>query len=195
MCEKRLSDNGENWVLRHCPRRSRFKLATILDAESPSEASPETRIYLASDIPQIDTDALAYFATSIFWRGSIHPWNQDGSLPVRLGPFADSFRRYLMGEEAFPKYAALWVAVREKSKVGRLTFTPVGGRIGNFHTHRFPMPGFGFMLFTGKNIPENIRRICFVRGQGNPLIRTSLFEQPLLEQALNMARRHGRSSR
>jgi hypothetical protein len=194
-CEKRLSDNGENWVLQHCPRRGSFKLAAALDTESPSEVSSDTRIYLAGGVRQVDAAALTYFATSIFWRGSIHPWNEDGSIPIKLGPFAENFRRYLMGEETFPKYAALWVAVREKSEVERLTFAPVGGRTGNFHTHRFPMPGFGFMLFTGKNIPDNVKRACFVRGSGNPLLRTSLFEQPLLEQALAMARQHGYSSR
>ena len=39
LCEKRLSHNGENWVLQHCPRRGSFTLATILDAVSPSEVS------------------------------------------------------------------------------------------------------------------------------------------------------------
>jgi len=189
-CEKRLSDNGENWVLQHCPRRGNFKLASILDAESPSETSSDTKVYLAGHIPQIDVAALAYFGTSVFWRGSIHAWNDNGSIPVSLGPFAESFRRYLLGEEPFPTHAALWVAVREKSQVERLTFAPVGGRAGNFHSHRFPMPGFGFTLFTGKNIPENVRGACIVHGSGNPLIRTSLFEQPLLSQALEMARKH-----
>jgi hypothetical protein len=100
-----------------------------------------------------------------------------------------------MGEEAFPQHAALWVAVREKSQVERLTFAPVGGRTGDFRTHRFPMPGFGFTLFTGKNIPAKVKRVCFARGLGNPLIRTSLFEELLLEQARTMARQHANSSR
>ena len=134
-CEQRLSKNGENWVLGNCRRKDgRFPLAEILAARKPDIASAgnPTRIYYAANIPEIKIGALAYFAASIFWRGSIHPWNQDEAIPVRLGPFQERFRRYLMGEEDFPKDSILWVVVRDASGIDRLTYAPMGERKGNF---------------------------------------------------------------
>jgi hypothetical protein len=67
-----------------------------LASRTPDVASVTnvTKIYFASKVPEIDVYALAYFAASIFWRGSIHPWNDDGSVPVDLGPFQDT--KYLV---------------------------------------------------------------------------------------------------
>jgi hypothetical protein len=104
-CEQRLSKNGECWVLRHCLRNDgKFILASILANKRPdiSENTTETRIYFAAQIPEIDVAALSYFAASIFWRGSIYPWNEDRSARVKLGPFGEQFREYLMEQGAFP---------------------------------------------------------------------------------------------
>ncbi len=87
-CEQRFSKHGETWVLGHCLRKDgSFPLASILAARIPDVWSNETatRIYHASGISEINISALAYFAASIFWRGSIHPWNDDGSIPVQSG--------------------------------------------------------------------------------------------------------------
>lgn len=94
-CEQRFSKQGENWVLGNCLKKDRsFPLASILAARAAdvsSDTNP-TRIYWAANIPEINSPALLYFAASMFWRGSIHTWNQDGSIPVELGPFRESFR-------------------------------------------------------------------------------------------------------
>jgi len=62
----------------------------------------------AFGIPEINVNAISYFAASMFWRGSIHPWNEDGTYPVSLGPFQEQFRQYLMELQPFPKDCALW---------------------------------------------------------------------------------------
>jgi hypothetical protein len=188
-CEQRLSKHGENWVLKHCLRKDgSFPLASILAARTPDISSPPnpTKIYYAAGIPEINISALAYFAASIFWRGSIHPWRDDGSIPVELGPFQEQFRKYLMGQEAFPKDASLWLMVREGKEIGRLTYAPIGARQGNFHTYKFPMPGVAFSLTVSKNIPANHREICLVHGPGNPVIVTSLIEKLLVSDAVKM---------
>jgi hypothetical protein len=169
-CEQRLSKYGENWVLRHCLRNDgSFSLASNLASRAPDVASETTttRVYCPSKIPKIDISALAYFAASIFWRGSIHPWNDDDSIPGNLGPFREQFRQYLMGEKAFPKDCALWVVVREGKEISRLTYVPVGERKGKFHLYNFPMPGLAFSIMVSKNIPANYRQRCFVRGLGS----------------------------
>jgi hypothetical protein len=146
-CEQRFSKHGENWVLRNCLRKDgTFPLYSILSARTPDISSPPnpTKIYYASGIPEINITALAYFAASIFWRGSIHPWNDDGSILVNLGPFQEQFRKYLMGQGAFPKDASLWFLVREGKEIDRLTYAPIGARQGNFHAYKFPMPDLPF---------------------------------------------------
>ena len=191
-CEQRLSKNGEDWVLRNCLRsNSRFSLASILALQTPdvSLATTPTRLYYASKIPKIDVSALAYFAASIFWRGSIHCWNDNGSIPVKLGPFQEQFRKYLMGESTFPKDCSLWVVVREGTKLNRLTAFPVGERKGLFHLHQFPMPGFAFSLVVGKNVPPLYREWCFVYGVGNPIIVTPIIEELLAEKAVKLYER------
>ena len=188
-CEQRFSKFGENWVLAHCLRKDRgFPLASILTSRTPDISSDKTttRLYYAAKIPEINISALAYFATSIFWRGSIHPWNDDGSIPVRLGPFQEHFRQYLMGLQPFPKHCSLSVVVRQGKEIDRLTHAPIGKREDNVHVYKFPMPGLGFSLVVSKNIPQNYRGKCFVHGPGNPIVVTTLVEQFLMADAVKM---------
>jgi len=104
-CEQRLNRQGEKWVLSNCLKKDgSFPLASFLASRLPdifSDTNP-TRVYFAAKIPEIDCPALAYFAASMFWRGSIHGWSEDGAIPVKLGPFQESFRQYLIGQEDFP---------------------------------------------------------------------------------------------
>jgi hypothetical protein len=185
-CEQLFSKYGEHWVLGHCLQENgSFPLASVLASRTPDVSSNHTttRLYYASKVPEINIPALAYFAASIFWRGSIYAWNDDGSFPVRLGPFQEQLRQYLMGLEAFPKNCSLWVVVR-KGKIDRLTFAPVGERKGNFHVYRFPMPGLAFTLLVGKNIPANYREKCLVHGSGNPVIVTTIIDELLEDFAV-----------
>lgn len=187
-CEERLNKNGEYWVLAHCLQEDRsFPLATILTSRVPDISSPgnPTRIYYASNIPEINVTALAYFAASIFWRGSIYPWNTDDSIPVGLGPFQEQFREYLMGLRMFPQDCALYVIVREGKKADRLTYTPTGGRQNIFHFYNFPMPGLGFTLLTSKNLRAAHRKFCIIHGRNNPIIVTSLIDRFLIDTFVN----------
>jgi hypothetical protein len=183
-CEQRFSKHGETWVFARCLQADgTFPLAALLASRPPDVSVPTTptRLYYAVGIPEINIEALTYFAASIFWRGAVHPWNSDGTVPVSLGPFfEDELRQYLVGFQSFPKDCfSLWVVVREGKAIDRLTYAPAGNRIGKFHSYRFPMPGFCFMLYVGKNIPDYISEKCFATGSGNPLVVTSVVE-PLL---------------
>lgn len=186
-CEQRLRKFGEDWALSQCVQQDgNFPLETLLAAQTPdvSSAKNPTRIYHALRIPAINIPALAYFAASIFWRGAIYPWRTDGTFPVRLGPYEEQFRLYLMGKAPFPADAVLWVAVREGKLIDRLTYMPIGARNGKFHQYKFPMPGFAFTLFVGKNVPVTFHENCLVHGHGNPLSVTPIIEPLLIEEAL-----------
>lgn len=190
-CEDLLNKNGETWVLRRCLQSDgRFELAEILAARKPkfSESGNPTKIYYASEYPEINVAKLSFFAASIFWRGSIFPWNDDGSTPVELGPFQEEFRQYLLGKEPFPKHACLWVALREGRDINRLTHVPKGERRQGAHVYRFAMPGIVFMLFVGKNIPESPRYRCFVHRLEHPIMVTSIVETVLIQDAAALMR-------
>lgn len=188
-CEQLFSRKGENWVLRRCLQADRsFPLASILAARQPDISSPgnPTKVYYASQIAEIDITALSYFAASMFWRGSIHPWNSDGSFPVKLGPFQESFRRYLIGLEEFPQPCALWIMVREGNRIDRLTYAPFGQRKGSFHVYKFPIPGLGFSLTVSKKLPALYREMCFVHGNNNPILVTRILEEMLEADAAKL---------
>jgi len=186
VCEQRLSKHGETWVLTNCLKKDRsFPLNSVLASREPDVFSDtnSTKVYWAAKIPEINCQALEYFAASMFWRGSIHTWNQDGSIPVGLGPFKESFRKYLMGLADFPDHCSLLVTVREGSDIDRLTHAPIGERRELFHVYRFPMPGLAFSLVVGKNIPAKLRQSCFAHAPGRPIIVTGILEEWLRRMA------------
>jgi hypothetical protein len=189
-CEQRLSRNGESWVFANGLKADRsFPLKSVLDSRVPDVHEPNhpTKIFYGAGIPEVNVAALTYFAASMFWRFSAHPWKTDGGYSVKLGPFEDQFRQYLLGQASFPGDAVLWVTVRDTSPISHLTYIPTGERIGNMHAHRFPMPGFAFTLYVGKNVPLEYRNLCFVRGPGNPICQSSIIEPHLLREGMTMA--------
>lgn len=125
----------------------------------------------------------------MFWRGSVHGWNDNGTIPVFLGPYQDRFRRYLLGDEAFPRNCALWVVIREGGSVEGLTYQPTGKKDGRVHTFKFPMPGFGFTLMIGQMLPQHIREMCVVNGPRKPIFLTSILENLLEKDATRMLKK------
>lgn len=186
-CETRLSQRGEDWVLKHFLKANgAFKLAEILAQHAPAVQldTNATKVYLASGIPEIDVAALTYFTASIFWRGSIHPWDRGGIVPVPLGPYAEPMRQYLNGEAEFPENVSLLIAVREGEEISRLTASPFGEKQDGVWVYRFPMPGLALAMAVGRALTPSHRNYCFVRGHGNPIASTPLLEAILERQAV-----------
>jgi hypothetical protein len=192
-CEDRLSRLGEDWVMKHFLRADdTFRLQDILERHRAEVRldGEATRVYLAAVIPEIDVAALTYFAASIFWRGSIHGWDESGHVPVSIGPYGEPMRRYLVGKADFPEHVALHIAVRERGQLSRLTATPVGKRLGAVRVYKFPLPGLALSIAVGKGLTDQMRRYCFVRGHGHPIAVTPLLEPILQRDAVNYLRRH-----
>lgn len=191
-CEQRFSRNGERWVFTNGLKSDgTFPLAAVLASRIPFAQEPgisTTKVYRAAEISQINISAITYFAASMFWRGSIHPWKADGSFPVPLGPYQESLRQYLMGMTDFPVDMALSVVVREPSNISHLTHEPLGEWRGLLFVSKFPMPGLALSLTAGPDLPPPLRRTCFVWGDGNPIVLTSSIEQPILDEGLRMVK-------
>ena len=135
-CEQRFSKHGENWVLVRCLQADgSFPLAALLASRPPDVSLPitPTRVYYAAGIPEINIAALTYFAASIFWRGTVHPWKSDRTVPVPLGPFfEDQLRQFLMGLQPFRRIifrCGLWCARVKRSIASRTRPRAIGWEI------------------------------------------------------------------
>jgi hypothetical protein len=196
-CEQRLSKHGEQWIFRNGLKADgSFPLASFV-AESVGRTWPHVpeEIYPTASIPRVNASAIAYFAASIFWRSSVY---QTGTsdLQVKLGPFEEAFRVYLMGQAEFPTDAVLSVTLRAMSPVSALVQWPSKmQRFQGTHAHSFIMPGIAFNLFISRSIPPELRRLCFVRGQGNPLIFSDVLEETIKQRAGKAFRDADRNSR
>ena len=192
-CEQRFSKNGERWVFTNGLKNDgTFPLAITLACKVPFAQDPSvstTKVYRAAEIPEIDISAITYFAASMFWRGSAHPWKADGTCPVPLGPYQEPLRQYLMGITGFPPDVALVVVVREPSGIRHLSHEPLGEWRGEIFVAKFPMPGFAFSISAGKDMPPPLRRSCFVRGEGNPIVMSAFVEKHILDEGLRMVNR------
>jgi len=188
-CEQRFQANGESWVFKRCLQKDgSFPLQDILASRRPEMGSGQTtEVHYAVNIAEMNVAALAYFAASMFWRGSIHGWNLDGSVPVKLGPFQEPIRRYLMGESAFPPDCALWIALpKGRGAYEQLTYAPCGERQDGFHGFRFPMAGIAFSMLVSKHLPQLYKNMCFVHGAGNPVFRTVHVDKWVERDAVRM---------
>lgn len=189
-CEQRFSRGGEKWIFRNgLHQDGSFPLASALALQRPIAMDNATAVYHAANIPAVNIPALAYFASSMFWRASIYPWRSDGLIPVNLGTSAESFRLYLMGQGGFPQTTSLLVAVRVPSAMSHLTYEPMGESNGSVYRAKFPMPGFGFSIAIADDLPDVHRRTCFLRGPGNPIMLTTRLEEMLWRDGNSMFKR------
>jgi hypothetical protein len=186
-CEQRFEQRGENWIFKHCYQLdTRFPLQDILSSRKPELGSAsKIEVHYAANIPEMNISAIAYFAASMFWRGSIYGWNDDKSVPVRLGPFQEPLRKYLLDEGPFPQECVIWVALKTGRGVyERSVYPPYGERKDGFHGFKFPMAGIAFAMLVSKHLPETFRRMCIVHGEGNPIMRTTEFDNWLEQDAI-----------
>jgi len=113
-CEQRLSKRGEDYVMRLVTKRTgEFPLLEMLNSISTPVKTAKRAAYSAADTPTIDRARIAYFALSVFWRASVHTWEQESGEKVHIDlgkKYNEEIRRYLMGETSLPKNATLLVA-------------------------------------------------------------------------------------
>jgi hypothetical protein len=104
---------------------------------------------------------------------------------VRLGPFQEPLRKYLVDEGPFPQECVIWVALKTGRGVyERSVYPPYGERKDGFHGFKFPMAGIAFSMLVSRHLPETFRRMCIVHGEGNPIMRTAEFDNWLEQDAI-----------
>jgi hypothetical protein len=183
-CEERLNKSGEQWFLAHCCRKNQFRLGSLLDGASPAGSFPRAKLYHADQVPKLNVAALTYFAASMFWRASAHRWRMAGrqSRGIALGLYEEQLRMFLMGEKQFPPNCVLLVSVPETiTPFVNLSLTPYGGRKDGYYVYKLVVLGVGFHLLVGQLIPREARTMCFVSGPGNPIYRSDILEEGIIQ--------------
>lgn len=172
-CELRFERHGEDWMLDNCWRSpADFPLLDLLERTATPHAKGDTRAYLGRTIPGVDVDRIVYFAASMFWRGGVHTWSAPKSKTnnappnrLRLGPYLEPLRVFLVGEAPFPEhmYLSTWVELKRDEDANRYAVPPFMAFDTGYHIFRFFIPGMVFTLWVGKTVSGEIQRTCTSR--------------------------------
>src|ERR1700680_4554463 len=170
-CEQRFHERGEDTFFRYCHRDSEgFKLLATLRKTAPVLESTSAAVYVVCSTDDAIVEQIGYFGVSLFWKSSIHSWN-DGTRPVPsipLGPYQERFRRFLLGEEPFPTGAALVIEVSDASnRLIRAFGTPGTMKKGTNHVHWIHVCGIRFNLMVGQRIPRELHQLCAFKPSPN----------------------------
>jgi hypothetical protein len=130
-------------------RNGQFPLLEILNSIPTSLRTPKWKAYSAANTPTVDRAKIAYFALSIFWRASIHRWQQESGekVSIELGKkYNEEIRRYLLGETSLPRNGSLLVAVCTDEVSQKTFFTPQENEKVRDHSVGFAARGLFFMF-------------------------------------------------
>lgn len=171
-CEKRFDGNGEDWTMKHCYRgRGVFRLRQRLEQSVPIYTDNDGSIVYSASASGLDIDRLVYFCTSVCWRASVCDWQLSGRTysALSLGRYEEQIRKYLLGEEAFPRSAVVMVSVSQLKRPPLVFSFPASARVLGGHSHVFHIPGITLLLLIGKGVDEESQRCCVLRSPFHPV--------------------------
>lgn len=165
-CEKRFDDGGENYVMRLINRENDFRLFSMIRATLRRRSEGDFTVYSADDM-NLDTSALAYFALSVVWRGSVHGWRLNGARLVQLdlGNHQEPIRRFLHGDGSMPNNLCVKVSVATDWASQQCSFFPsVNPDQKDATAFTFMTRGIWFDVVIGNPLPTYAYDSCCVRG-------------------------------
>jgi len=168
-CEQRFSRNGEDYVMRLVMQQNgKFPLLDMLNNIPAQQSGKNFAAFSASGTPDIDREKIAYFAISVFWRASVHTWEQESGelVSIDLGKkYNEEIRRYLLGETAIPQNAALTVAVCTDDESQKSFFVPSENQKVKDRSVGFGARGLFFMLRMSKTNAPWQQRLSMINNQ------------------------------
>jgi hypothetical protein len=170
-CEGRFSKNGEDYVMPLVTRQDgQFPLLEKLKKIPPRVSGKDFSAYSVSETPDIDRAKLACFALSVFWRASVHKWEQAGGelVSIDLGKkYNEEIRKYLMDETPIPRNAAMSVAVCSDVESQVSFYMPSENRKVKDRAVGFGARGLFFMLrMSNTNAPWQKRLSMINNSEG-----------------------------
>jgi hypothetical protein len=113
----------------------------------------------------VDTEALAYFALSLLWKGGVHQWptaeGQTTSVP--LGPFEEPIRKYLLGGP-FPANLYVLLGVCEDRGSRGMVFAPTVMHETRHHTFSVLVRGLWFHIVADARAAA-VKELCSVQSR------------------------------
>jgi hypothetical protein len=189
-CEQILRRNGEDWILHHCYRgRGIFRLYKYLANAHPVLDNGTIAAYEGTGIPEIDTQALAYFGSSVFWRGAVKNWHIRGELLLAtdLGrKYQEQFRSFLIGDAQFPDDAVMSVIVSRNPEPLLAAMFPITIRQNGYFHHRFQIPGISFELFVGREVPTRFKTMCIVHSQDHAIFSSDIADRLAIRNMIQL---------
>jgi hypothetical protein len=167
-CEQLFSAKGERYVMRLVTdRKGKFPLLEQIRAAKPTKDSGVFQWFDQAALPTVDRTSIAYFALSVFWRASAHKWRVPGeeSPQIRLGPYQEPRRTFLLGETAFPDDLMLMFVVCTDRPSQNSFYAPTRSGKNENTTHMLQARGLSFLMTTGKKITDVMKSSCLVGGK------------------------------
>ena len=204
-CEQRLNEQGEKPFLALCnDANNNFRLLNLMEVAVPVQHSSSVRVSSAGlmfrDVDGtfsesvikysgkamgIDTEALAFYALSVLWKGSIHTWKtfEGQESTVDLGEYQEPIRRYVAGEAGFPDGVyVITTACTDRGSPG-MCFAPSKVAESKFPMYSILVRGIWFHVVTTDETPAGLSDLCCVRSS-----ERVLFKEDCLERFLEAGR-------
>jgi hypothetical protein len=198
-CEQRLNNRGEKPLLAlFNGANDSFRLLNLMTVALPLKYTssvkvspgglvlPDTDGTLAQNVVRysgkamgIDTEALAYYALSILWKGSVHKWKTlDGQeSTVDLGKYQEPIRRYLMGEAGFPDGVYVISTVCTDKGSQGMSFAPSKVAGSQYPMYSILVRGIWFHVITTDENPAGLRELCSFRSAEKVLFKEDCTER------------------
>lgn len=170
-CEQRFAKMGEDYVIRMVNRQDGFKIMELIRANPIRWTEGEYTVYSAADMG-IDTDALAYFALSVIWRGA-HTWRTfEGRATggLQLGHHEERLRRYLLGTDPYPQGVVVKISVAcDYASQEHTTFPWRNPAQQDATAFTFMARGIWFDVVVGDSLPAYMYQNCCVSSPKKPM--------------------------
>lgn len=161
-CEELFNKGGEAWISQIIARRGSFPLARAVQSCPRVVDDANLVVYSCKGNPEIEIEKLTYFALSMFWRSSAVDWSSIAPVPrIVLGEREEPVRQFLRRDAPLPSDIVLIVTLWTHEPSNLQVVLPAESRqVASFNAFTMSIPGIQFVLFTGADVPADVRAQC-----------------------------------
>ncbi|MGB7583448.1 MAG: hypothetical protein WBM11_01290 [Terriglobales bacterium] len=167
-CEQLFSKNGEDYVVPLVKQDGNsFPLLEKLTGSTPFGKGVNGSAVFSGPAIGIDTEKLAYYALSMFWRASVHIWktlNQQ-TTSISLGAYEEPVRRFLHGESGFPDGVVIQVTVCTDGISQDHVFAPTTWSNDMYTGYEMNVFGICFTMVVGVQLGARDFDLCCVNSK------------------------------
>ncbi len=151
-CEQAFSKKGENYVIPLLSQgQNNFPLLELLKAARSLGRGQSGSLVFSGPRVGIDTDKLAYFALSMFWRASVHSWKtlKGQTTSSSLRAYEEPIRKFLNGETGWPPGVVIKISVCTDPLSQGSVFPPVEWSNDVYTGYEMTVLGIRFTMVVG----------------------------------------------